>query len=128
MMPNSRFDADAPSAGFSGLRAAGRLQRQTAFRRATLATHLDRVPVNSNLRPHAAIHFVAGGDCTEQQIEAWAPRDPDPTTCEKRIRGIHPSVVKLDGIAVAYKLPPLRSNLSIAGHLLRQLSCIRLVW
>ncbi len=50
----------------------------------------------------SAIRLVASRDYTAEQIEAWAPRDLDPTLWENRIRAINPFVVELDGIVVAY--------------------------
>lgn len=57
---------------------------------------------------YSAIHLVACRDYTPEQIQAWAPGDLDPSIWEKRIRGINPFVVELNGRIVGYA--DLQSN------------------
>nr|WP_315490656.1 GNAT family N-acetyltransferase [uncultured Rhodoferax sp.] len=51
---------------------------------------------------YSAIHLVASRDYSAEQIQAWAPRDPDTTLWENRIRGINPFVAELNGEVVGY--------------------------
>jgi putative acetyltransferase len=51
---------------------------------------------------YSAIHIVASRDYTPEQIQAWAPRDLDPSLWQRRMRGISPFVAELDGIVVGY--------------------------
>jgi putative acetyltransferase len=51
---------------------------------------------------YTAIHLIASRDYTAEQIQAWAPRDLDPTLWEDRVRGINPFVAELNGELVGY--------------------------
>jgi putative acetyltransferase len=51
---------------------------------------------------HSAIHLIASGDYSSEQIGAWAPDSLDGALWENRIRGINPFVAELDGTVVAY--------------------------
>src|SRR4051812_7991305 len=51
---------------------------------------------------HSAIREVACRDYTSEQIAAWAPAEWDEAAWARRIRGISPSVVEVDGVPVAY--------------------------
>lgn len=50
----------------------------------------------------SAIHEIAINDYTPEQINAWAPRSFDPDLWAKRMRGISPFVVEMEGETVAY--------------------------
>ena len=50
----------------------------------------------------SAIHEVARRDYTQQQVDAWAPRDFDPGPWAKRMQGIAPFVAEREGQVVAY--------------------------
>jgi putative acetyltransferase len=50
----------------------------------------------------SAIRMVACSDYTSQQVEAWAPKDPDWMAWNTRIRGINPFVAVLDEQIVGY--------------------------
>ncbi|GAB3074028.1 GNAT family N-acetyltransferase [Bordetella muralis] len=49
-----------------------------------------------------AIHDVAAGDYSSEQVEAWAPPDLDMDLWANRIQGIQPFVVEIDGEIVGY--------------------------
>ncbi len=51
---------------------------------------------------YSAIHLVASGDYTSEQVEAWAPRDLDQVRWERKIRAINPFVAELNGVLVGY--------------------------
>ena len=57
---------------------------------------------------YSAIHLIASRDYTPEQIQAWAPRNLDPTLWERKIRDINPFVVELKGQIVGYA--DLQSN------------------
>ena len=50
----------------------------------------------------SAIHEVAIRDYTQAQVNAWAPREFDPSLWAKRMQGIAPFVIEHDGVIVAY--------------------------
>jgi putative acetyltransferase len=50
----------------------------------------------------SAIHLVARRDYSNEQIQAWAPRDLDQELWTTRIRGISPFVAELAGELVGY--------------------------
>ena len=50
----------------------------------------------------SAIHEVARRDYTQQQVDAWAPRDFDPGLWAKRMQGIAPFVAEREGRIVGY--------------------------
>ena len=50
----------------------------------------------------SAIHEVAIRDYTQAQVDAWAPRQFDPTLWARRVQGIAPFVIERDGEIVAY--------------------------
>jgi putative acetyltransferase len=51
---------------------------------------------------YSAIRLVAVRDYTAQQVEAWAPDDPDMRTWAERMQSIRPFVAEIGGEAVAY--------------------------
>lgn len=51
---------------------------------------------------YSAIHQIARRDYTEEQVDAWAPADLDPTHWAARIQGIKPFVVELGTEIVGY--------------------------
>lgn len=50
----------------------------------------------------SAIHDVAIRDYNQAEIDAWAPRQFDPSLWARRVQGIDPFVVERDGEIVAY--------------------------
>jgi putative acetyltransferase len=50
----------------------------------------------------SAIHHVAAADYSEEQIDAWAPANIDPSEWSKRVSGIAPFVAERDGSIVGY--------------------------
>ena len=50
----------------------------------------------------SAIHEVAIRDYSHAEVDAWAPRQFDPTLWARRMHGIAPFVVERDGEIVAY--------------------------
>src|SRR3954471_20011662 len=50
----------------------------------------------------SAIHDVAIRDYSQAEVDAWAPREFDPSLWARRVQGIEPFVVELDGVIVAY--------------------------
>lgn len=50
----------------------------------------------------SAIREIASRDYTPAQVEAWAPKDPDWTAWNTRIRNIEPFVALLDDQIVGY--------------------------
>lgn len=50
----------------------------------------------------SSVHEIASKDYTPAQIQAWAPASHDPAIWAKRIQGIRPFVVEVDGKLVAY--------------------------
>jgi putative acetyltransferase len=51
---------------------------------------------------HSAVRLVAVRDYTTEQIEAWAPDDPDLRTWAERMQSIKPFVAEIGNEAVAY--------------------------
>lgn len=51
---------------------------------------------------YSAIHEIASQHYAPDQIGAWAPESPDMAIWTKRMQGIHPFVVEIDGQIVAY--------------------------
>jgi putative acetyltransferase len=49
-----------------------------------------------------AIHLVASHDYTDEQIQAWAPRDIDAALWKNKMRQINPFVAELRGELVGY--------------------------
>jgi putative acetyltransferase len=49
-----------------------------------------------------AIHLVASHDYTDEQIQAWAPRDIDAVLWKSKMREINPFVAELHGELVGY--------------------------
>jgi putative acetyltransferase len=50
----------------------------------------------------SAIHEVAIRDYSQAEVDAWAPRQFEPSLWARRVQGISPYVVELDGKIVAY--------------------------
>ncbi len=50
----------------------------------------------------SAIHEVAIRDYSQAEVDAWAPRQFDPSLWARRVQGIAPFVVERDGEIVAY--------------------------
>jgi putative acetyltransferase len=50
----------------------------------------------------SAIHDVASRDYGQAEVDAWAPREFDPSQWARRMQGIAPFVVERDGEVVAY--------------------------
>jgi len=50
----------------------------------------------------SAIHEVASRDYSQAEVDAWAPREFDRSLWARRVQGIDPFVVELDGVIVAY--------------------------
>ena len=50
----------------------------------------------------SAIHDVAIRDYSQAEVDAWAPRQFDPSLWARRVQGIAPYVVERDGEIVAY--------------------------
>jgi putative acetyltransferase len=50
----------------------------------------------------SAIHEVAIRDYSQAEVDAWAPRQFDPSQWARRVQGIAPFVVERDGEIVAY--------------------------
>jgi putative acetyltransferase len=51
---------------------------------------------------YSAIHIIARADYSEDQVNAWAPADLDPSLWANRIRGINPYVAEEMGKIVGY--------------------------
>lgn len=51
---------------------------------------------------YSAIHQVAATDYSQEQIDAWAPSDFDPSKWAERMRGIAPFVAERDGTIIGY--------------------------
>ena len=51
---------------------------------------------------HSAVHQLASGHYTAEQIEAWAPADLDPHYWTARIQAIKPFVVEEGELIIAY--------------------------
>ncbi len=51
---------------------------------------------------YSAIHLVACKDYSQEQIDAWAPRDLDPELWARKIQDINPFVAVLDATPVGY--------------------------
>ena len=51
---------------------------------------------------HSAIHQIASRDYTAEQVAAWAPANGNDERWARRMQGIQPFVVTLDGDLVAY--------------------------
>jgi putative acetyltransferase len=51
---------------------------------------------------YSAIHLIASRDYTREQIDAWAPKEPDMELWKKRMKGICPFVVELGSQIVGY--------------------------
>jgi putative acetyltransferase len=51
---------------------------------------------------HSAVHLVARRDYTAEQVNAWAPRNLDPSRWEKKVRDLNPFVAELNGELVGY--------------------------
>ena len=50
----------------------------------------------------SAIHGLAIRDYTQEQINAWAPKDLDPELWARRMQGIAPFVMEHEGTPIAY--------------------------
>jgi putative acetyltransferase len=50
----------------------------------------------------SAIHDVAIRDYSQAEVDAWAPRQFNPSLWARRVQGIAPFVVERDGEIVAY--------------------------
>lgn len=50
----------------------------------------------------SAVHVTAARDYTPEQLEAWASSAPDTAAWARRIQGINPFVVEIDGIIAGY--------------------------
>ncbi len=50
----------------------------------------------------SAVHELAAGDYTPEQIDAWAPRFVDASLWADRMRGISPFIAEHDGVPIAY--------------------------
>ena len=51
---------------------------------------------------YSAIHELAAADYTPEQLEAWAPAEPDAAKWAARMAGIQPFVAEIDGRIVGY--------------------------
>lgn len=51
---------------------------------------------------YSAIHLVAHGDYSEEQVQAWAPHNLDREMWAERMQGINPFVAELNGQVVGY--------------------------
>ncbi len=51
---------------------------------------------------YSAIHLLAAKDYTQEQIDAWAPSQPDMEKWTVRICGMRPFVVEDSGLIVGY--------------------------
>lgn len=51
---------------------------------------------------YSAIHEIAIRDYTQEQIDAWAPADLDPTLWRQKMQEIRPFVAEIDGKIVGY--------------------------
>ncbi|CAJ0809703.1 GNAT family N-acetyltransferase [Ralstonia flaminis] len=60
---------------------------------------------------HSAVHEIAAGRYSPEQIEAWAPVDYDTAQWAERIRRIEPFVAEIDGQPVGY------ADLQVNGYI-----------
>ncbi|RQO60471.1 GNAT family N-acetyltransferase [Paucibacter sp. KBW04] len=60
---------------------------------------------------YTSVHQLATREYSQEQIQAWAPRDRDASLWEERIRGINPFVAELNGELVGY------SDLQPSGYI-----------
>jgi len=51
---------------------------------------------------YSSIHQVCSGDYSNEQIDAWAPKDIDPSIWINKFRSIKPFVATLEGNVVGY--------------------------
>ncbi len=51
---------------------------------------------------YTAVHQLASREYSQEQIQAWAPRDLDANLWEERIQGINPFVAELNDELVGY--------------------------
>jgi putative acetyltransferase len=51
---------------------------------------------------YSAIHLIAIRDYTEEQVNAWAPSNPDKELWVRRMRGINPFVAEIEDKLVGY--------------------------
>lgn len=56
----------------------------------------------------SSVHGIASRDYTAAQIEAWAPADTDPDLWARRISGLRPFIVEIEGDIAGYA--DLQSN------------------
>ncbi len=60
---------------------------------------------------HGAIHRVASRDYTAEQIDAWAPPEPDLEAWALKMRALQPFVAEADGVIAGY------ADLQASGYL-----------
>ena len=60
---------------------------------------------------YSAVHLVAVHEYSEEQIQAWAPRDLDPGKWSEKIQGIDPFVADRDGNILGY------ADLQVSGYI-----------
>jgi putative acetyltransferase len=51
---------------------------------------------------HSAVHMLASRDYSAEQLNAWAPPNPDPVRWERKIRAINPFIAEMNGEPVGY--------------------------
>lgn len=51
---------------------------------------------------HGAVHHVASRDYTPEQINAWAPAEPDHEAWMLKMRSLHPFIAEVDGVIAGY--------------------------
>jgi putative acetyltransferase len=72
---------------------------------------------------YSAIHLIACRDYTEEQLNAWAPAEPDIGAWAKRIQSMQPFVAQLNGKPLGYasiQSDGYIDHFFVSGHYPRQ--------
>jgi len=51
---------------------------------------------------HSAVHRIAARDYTPEQLNAWAPPEPEHETWMLKMRALQPFVAEIDGVIAGY--------------------------
>lgn len=62
---------------------------------------------------HSAVHRIAARDYTPEQLNAWAPADPDREAWMLKMRALHPFVAEVDGVIAGY------ADLQASGYIVQ---------
>jgi putative acetyltransferase len=62
---------------------------------------------------HSAVHRIAARDYTPEQLNAWAPADPDREAWMLKMRTLHPFVAEVDGVIAGY------ADLQASGYIVQ---------